>query len=76
MGKSLFEEIGFDKVAEIMAKATAEAARRADELDLPHAIEVEGRWMWQYPDGRFVAFGSKDEASGEDPTESPKCTKS
>lgn len=43
MGKSRLEEIDLDKVEEIMAKATAEAAKRAHELNLPHAIEVGGR---------------------------------
>ncbi|MDF3865389.1 hypothetical protein P3W53_12990 [Pseudomonas denitrificans (nom. rej.)] len=75
MGKSLFEEIGLDKVEEIMAKATAESARRADELGLPHAIEAEGRWMWQYPDGRLVAFDNKYDAPEEVPAKPPKCTK-
>lgn len=76
MGKSLFEEIGLDKVAEIMAKATAESAKRTDELGLPHAIEVDGGWMWQYPDGRLVPFDIEHEAHGEDPATPSKCTKS
>jgi len=76
MGKSLFEEIGLDKVAEIMAKATAVAAKRTDELGLPHAIEVDGGWMWQYPDGRLVPFDSEHEAHGEVPVTPPQCTKS
>lgn len=54
--KSLFEEIGFDRATSIMAEATAKAARRADELDLPHAVEIDGLWYYKYPSGRISPF--------------------
>lgn len=56
MTQSLFEEIGFDKVSEIMASATAKAARKADELGLPHAEQINGKWMFRYPDGYATPF--------------------
>lgn len=56
MAQSLFEEIGFDKVLEIMAAATAKAARKADELGLPHAEHIDGEWMYRYPDGSTKPF--------------------
>ena len=63
MAQSLFEEIGFDKVSEIMAAATAKASKRADQLGLPHAKEIDGKWVLCYPDGSSKSFPS----SGADP---------
>ena len=51
MAQSLFEEIGLDKVSEIMANATAKAANKADQLGLPHAEQINGEWVYRYPDG-------------------------
>ncbi|MBX4139559.1 hypothetical protein K1567_27110 [Pseudomonas sp. S5F11] len=59
MAQSLFEEIGLDKVSEIMAVATAKAARKADELGLPHAEEVNGKWVFRFPDGSSKPFITK-----------------
>lgn len=63
MSKSMLEEIGLDQALDIMSKATAKAARRADDLGLPHAVEVQGEWMLQYPDGRLKPFASGAETS-------------
>ena len=51
MALSLFEEIGLDEVSEIMAAATAKAANKADQLGLPHAEQINGEWVYRYPDG-------------------------
>jgi len=59
MAQSLFEEIGLDKVSEIMAAATAKAAKRADQLGLPHAEEINGKWVFRYPDGSSKPFITK-----------------
>jgi hypothetical protein len=56
MTQSLFEEIGLDKVFEIMAEATAKAAKKAHELGLPHAEQIDGKWMYRYPDGSTKPF--------------------
>lgn len=56
MAQSLFEEIGLETVFEIMAEATANAAKKADQLDLPHAEQINGKWMYRYPDGSSKPF--------------------
>lgn len=56
MAQSLFEEIGFDKVFEIMGDATAKAAGKADQLGLPHAEQLNGKWVFRYPDGSTTPF--------------------
>lgn len=56
MAQSLFEEIGLNKVSEIMAAATAEAANKADQLGLPHAEQINGKWVLRYPDGSSEPF--------------------
>lgn len=56
MAQSLFEEIGLDKVSEIMAAATAKAAKKADQLGLPHAEQINGKWVFLYPDGSSKPF--------------------
>lgn len=63
MSMSMLEEIGLDQALDIMSKATAKAARRADDLGLPHAVEVQGAWMLQYPDGRLEPFAPGASAS-------------
>lgn len=61
MAQSLFEEIGLDKVSEIMAVATAKAAKTADKLGLPHAEEVNGKWVFRFPDGSSKPFSTKND---------------
>ncbi len=61
MAQSLFEEIGFDNVSEIMAAATAKAAERADQLGLPHAEQINGKWVFRYPDGSLKPFITKSD---------------
>lgn len=56
MAQSLFEEIGLDKVSEIMADATAKAAEKADQLGLPHAEQINGKWVLRYPNGSSKSF--------------------
>lgn len=62
MAQSLFEEIGLDKVSEIMAAATAKAAKKADRLGLPHAEEINGKWVFRFPDGSSKPFITKNDA--------------
>lgn len=54
--KSMIEEIGLDRVNELLAEATAKAARKSDELGLPHAVKIDGVWCRQYPDGHVESF--------------------
>ena len=61
MAQSLFEEIGLDKVSEIMAAATAKAAKKADQLGLPHAEQINGEWVFRYPDGSSKPFITKSD---------------
>lgn len=56
MAQSLFEEIGLDKVSEILAAATAKAAKKADQLGLPNAEQINGKWVFRYPDGSSEPF--------------------
>ena len=39
-----------------MAAATAEAANKADQLGLPHAEQINGKWVLRYPDGFSESF--------------------
>ncbi|WP_426103030.1 hypothetical protein [Pseudomonas sp. PSPC3-3] len=61
MAQSLFEEIGLDRVSEIMAAATAKAAKKADQLGLPHAEEINGKWGFRFPDGSSKPFITKND---------------
>lgn len=64
MAQSLFEEIGLDKVSEIMAAATAKAAKKADQLGLPHAEQINGKWVFCYPDGSSKPIITKSDVRG------------
>lgn len=66
MAQSLFEEIGLDKVSEIMATATAKAAKNADQLGLPRAEEVNGKWVFRFPDGSSKPFFANSDIRGAD----------
>ncbi|MEB0048096.1 MULTISPECIES: hypothetical protein [unclassified Pseudomonas] len=70
MVQSLFEEIGLDKVSEIMAAATAKAANKADQLGLPRAEQINGKWVFRYPDGSSEPILSGSFTHDYDPADS------
>lgn len=53
MAKSLFDEIGKERVDELMGEAVAKAAAESAALGLPKVVNVDGVWCRQYPDGRI-----------------------
>lgn len=54
--KSLFEEIGHERVLDIFAKATAKAAKASDGHGLPYATQIRGSWYLKYPNGQLEPF--------------------
>ncbi len=53
MSKSLFDEIGEERLQTIMGDAAAKAAAESEALGLPKIVNIDDAWCRQYPDGRI-----------------------